>query len=134
MLTRGLAVGAAGMVFVGAVAGTSFAARAGASPCDPIGLAMTPQPVLSCISPIPAPSADGAPAPGPVDNVAAPPYVPPVADGNGPPPLSQLGYLMDIWHEFHNGVPADLLYGPAPAPTDAAPLPPEGPVPPPLNP
>ena len=116
-----LAVSAAGIVFAGAVAGTCFAARAYASPCDPIGLAMTPQPVLSCVNPNPAPSADGAPA-----------YVPPVASGNGPSPLSQLGYLMDIWHEFHNGVPTDLLYGPAPM--DAAPLPPEGPVAPPLNP
>ena len=135
----------AGIVFAGVIVGivrTCFAAPAYASPCDPIGLAMTPQPVLSCANPNPAPSADVAPATGPVNNIAAPPssapgqppYVPPVATGNGPPPLSQLGYLREIWHEFHNGVPTDLLYGPAPAPTDAAPLPPEGPVAPPLNP
>ena len=124
----------AGVVFAGAV---SLAAPAYASPCDPIGLAMTPQPVLSCQSPDAAPPADGAPAPGPVNNAAAPPppgsppYVPPVATGNGPEPLSQLGYLREIWHEFHNGVPTDFLYGPAP--TDTPPLP-EGPVPPPPNP
>ena len=115
---------AAGIVLAGGIAGSfavGLAVPAYASPCDPIGLAMTPQPVLSCPSPGAAPPADGAPAPGPVDNVAAPPYVPPVDAGDGPPPLSQLGYLREIWHEFHNGVPTDLLYGPAP--TDAPPPP-----------
>lgn len=104
MVMRRLPVAAAGLAFVGAIAATGFAAGAHASPCDPLGIAMTPQPVLSCPS-------TGAP---------------PVA-GDGPPPLSQLGYLREIWHEFHNGVPTDLLYGPAP--TDAPP--PDAPVPPP---
>jgi len=138
------AVKAAGIVFAGVVMGScavSSAARAYASPCDPLGLAMTPQPVLSCLDADAGPPTDGAPATGAVDSVAAPPagappapgqppYVPPVADGDAPPPLGQLGYLREIWHEFHNGVPTDLIYGPAP--TDAPP-PPEGPLPP-LNP
>lgn len=124
-------VNRAGIVFAGVIVGScavSFAAPVYASPCDPIGLAMTPQPVLSCPNPGAAP-ADVAPATGPVNNIAAPsssgpgqpPYVPPVAAGDQPPPLSQLGYIREIWHEFHNGVPTDLLYGPEP--TDAPPPP-----------
>jgi hypothetical protein len=140
--SRRTAPNTSGIVFAGAVVGScavSLAAPAHASPCDPAGMAMTPQPVLSCPSPDSVAPANGVPAPGPVNNVAAPPqpgappYVPPVAAGNGPEPLSQLGYLMEIWREFRNGVPADLLYGPAP--TDSPqPPPPDGPLPPPLNP
>lgn len=127
---------AAGIVFAGAVVG--WCAVSVAAPAYASGLAMTPQPVLSCTSPDAVPPAEAQPAPGPVDNVASPPppgsppYVPPVASGNGPEPLSQLGYLREIWHEFHNGVPPDLLYGPAP--TDAPASPPEGPLPPLQNP
>ena len=134
---------AAGIAFAGAIVGScavGLAAPAYAGPCDPVGLSMTPQPVLSCASPDPAPPADGSPAPGPVNAVAgAPPqaalpapgqapYVPPVVDADGTQSYGQLGYLRQIWHEFHNGVPSDLLYGPAP--TDPA-APPGSPLPPP---
>jgi len=43
-----------------------------------------------------------------------------------PPAGGQLSYLRQIWREFHNGVPSDLIYGPQP-PDPAAPLPPDDP-------
>jgi hypothetical protein len=119
-----------------------FAAGAFASPCDPTTLAMTPQPQLSCPAPEAAQPADGAPvaAPPPVpgSDVTGPPlpdalpppgqapHVPPVVGEDGAPTTSygQGGYLGQIWNEFHNGVPSDVIYGPAPG----------GPAPPPPSP
>ena len=101
-------------------------------PCDPMTLAMTPQPQLSCPAPEAAPPADGAPiaAPPPVtgSDVTGPPlpdalpppgeapHIPPVVGEDGAPTTSygQGGYLGQIWDEFHNGVPRDVIYGPAP--------------------
>jgi hypothetical protein len=70
---------------------------------------------------------DAFPAPGQA------PFIPPVIDADGTQRFGNMGYLREIWHEFHNGVPADLLYGPPPpAPADpAAPPPPGAPLPPP---
>lgn len=133
------------IVFAGAIAGScalGLAVQAGASPCDPVGLAMTPQPVLSCSAPDAVPPADPSqPAAGPVNvadaappNAAPPPgqapYVPPVAAGNGPPAGSQLGFLRQVWHEFHNGVPSELLYGPDPTDPALPPPQPGDPLPP----
>jgi hypothetical protein len=116
-------------LFAGAIAGScavGLAAPVYASPCDPLGMAMTPQPVLSCPNPDAPPPPDAPAVTGPVNNAAGPgpaaalpapgqpPSVPPVAAGDGPAAGSQLGYLREIWHDFHNGVPSDLLYGPAP--------------------
>jgi hypothetical protein len=133
------AINVAGIVFAGAVVGScavGLAAQAYASPCDPLTMSMTPQPVLSCPAPA-APPADGSPVAGPVSDVAggpqpgalpAPgeaPYVPPVVGEDGTQSYGQLGYLRQIWHEFHNGVPSDLIYGPMPMPS--APPPPSDP-------
>jgi hypothetical protein len=135
MLTINVARG----LFAGAIVGScavGVAVPAYASPCDPLGIAMTPQPVLSCSGPDSAAPTDPSVAPGPVNNVASPPpagalpapgqppSVPPVAPGDGPAPGSQLGYLREIWHDFHNGVPSDLLYGPAPEDPAQPPPPP----------
>ena len=148
------AIKLARLVFAGAVIGgtaVGFAPDAYASPCDPLTMSMTPQPVLSCpapnaVSPPDAPPPDGAsvammpvpvPAPanagGPAPANALPPPgqapgVPPVVDENGNPASygSQGSYFKEIWHEFHNGVPSDLLFAPAPAPDPAAPPPPPG--------
>jgi hypothetical protein len=142
----------AAILFAGTFAGScavALAAPAYASPCDPLTMSMTPQPVLSCPAPDAPPPPDA--APGPVTNVAsgpapagpnglpAPnptPTVPPVAAGDGPAAGSQLGYIRQIWHDFHNGVPSDILYGPAPdedsGPPVATPIrvpPPEAPTP-----
>ena len=134
------AINVARIVFAGAVVGScavGLTARAYASPCDPVGLSMTPQPVLSCPSPDSAPPADGSPVAGPVSDVAGrpapgalpppgePPYVPPVVGEDGTQSYGQLGYLREIWHEFHNGVPSEFIYGPAP--TDPALPPPSDP-------
>ncbi len=112
------------------------------SPCDPDTMRMSPQPVLSCPGVEPAPqmlppaapiaAAPIAPPPaGPVDADAgaspnalpAPgqaPDVPPVFNADGSQNFGQGGFFGGIWDEFHsdfhNGVPADLVYGPAPAP------------------
>jgi hypothetical protein len=144
------------IVFAGAVIGPcaiGLAAPAFASPCDPFTLSMTPQPQLSCPGPDAPPPAEPTPAApdganalasgpptgyGPISSGPAPPqvpgqapYVPPVnPDGNQN--TGQLSYLRSLWHEFHNGVPSDLLYGPsdgAPG-TPIAPLPPGAPPPP----
>jgi hypothetical protein len=138
------------IVFAGAIVGScavGLAVRANASPCDPLGLSMTPQPQLSCTSPDSAPPADGTPAPGPVNNAAGPPppgappapgqppYVPPVVNPDGTQSYGQLGFLRQVWHEFHNGVPSELLYGPdpdqGPPGSPIPPSPPAAPVPPP---
>lgn len=138
------AINVARVVFAGAIVGScalGVAVRAYASPCDPVGLSMTPQPQLSCPGPDAAPPPDGPPAPGPVNNVAAgspgappapgqPPYVPPVVDADGTQSYGQLGFLRQVWHEFHNGVPSDLIYGPDPTNPEAQPGSPS-PVPPP---
>ena len=153
------AINVATIVFVGAIVGGSavgLAAAAYASPCDPVTMSMTPQPVLSCPGPDVAPPAEGSPVPVPVNGLAGPPadgvpVVEPVADVAGPPPPAALphpgqppsvppvvnedgtpqtfgqgGFLRDIWHQFHNGVPSDLFYGPVPPPADPAVPPPPG--------
>ncbi|OBF20648.1 hypothetical protein [Mycobacterium sp. ACS4331] len=91
------------------------------SPCIPETMAMSPQPVLSCpgqvaapfpkSAPLPAPGAppsgNGLPAPGQA------PYIPPVTNQDGTQTtFDQGGYLGDLWGQFHNGVPSDLIYGP----------------------
>ena len=101
------------------------------------GPAAAPPPVAPAVAgpvddaPAPPP-AEGAPVPVPVgvpaNPVAGPrppafpapgeaPFVPPVVGEDGAPTQSfgQGGFLMDIWHEFHNGVPSDLIYAPPPA-------------------
>lgn len=152
-------INVATIVFVGAIVGGSavgLAAAAYASPCDPVTMSMTPQPVLSCPGPDVAPPAEGSPVPVPVNGLAGPPadgvpVVEPVTDVAGPPPPAALpppgqppsvppvvnedgtpqsfgqgGFLRDIWHQFHNGVPSDLFYGPVPPPADPAVPPPPG--------
>jgi hypothetical protein len=149
------AINVARIVFAGAVIGGSavgLAAEASASPCDPLTMSMTPQPVLSC--PVPdavsppdaAPPPDGVsvpqppPVPAPVNAAGPPPAnalppppgqapgVPPVVDENGNPATygSQGSYLREIWHDFHNGVPSDLIFAPVPQPADPAAAPPPG--------
>jgi hypothetical protein len=126
------------VVFAGAIVGScafGLAARADASPCDPATLAMTPQPQLSCPGPDAAPPPDGSPVAGPVTNIADPPppgalpvpvqqpSVPPVVGADGTQSYGQLGYLRQIWHDFHNGVPSDLFGGPPPSSTVSPPAP-----------
>jgi hypothetical protein len=109
------------------------------------GAQVAPRPVAAPVA-APAddsagPSApDGPPAPGPVDVAAGPPppafpapgqapFIPPVVGEDGAPTQSfgQSGYLGEIWHEFHNGVPGELIYGPAAPPPPGAPMPPPAP-------
>jgi hypothetical protein len=139
------AINAARVAFACAAVGScavGFAAVATASPCDPMTLAMTPQPQLSCPVPEAAPPADGTPvaAPPPVtgSDVTGPPlpdalpppgeapHIPPVVGEDGAPATSygQGGYLGQIWNEFHNGVSSELIYGSTPG----------GPAPPPPSP
>ena len=86
------------VAFVGALVGAcavGVAAQANADPgnCDPFYLSMTPQPVLSCTAPDPAPPAVEAPMPEPVSDVVGlppgellPGEVPPPGDPLLPPP------------------------------------------------
>ncbi|MGB8504638.1 hypothetical protein [Mycobacterium sp.] len=67
----------------------------------------------------------GRPPPGALPPPGEPPYVPPVVGEDGTQSYGQLGYLREIWHEFHNGVPSEFIYGPAP--TDPALPPPSDP-------
>ena len=91
-------INVATIVFVGAIVGGSavgLAAAAYASPCDPVTMSMTPQPVLSCPGPDVAPPAEGSPVPVPVNGLAGPPadgvpVVEPVTDVAGPPPPAAL--------------------------------------------
>ncbi|HEY6575548.1 MAG TPA: hypothetical protein VI029_11580 [Mycobacterium sp.] len=136
-----LAINVARVAFACAAVGScavGLAPRAFASPCDPTTLAMTPQPQLSCPAPEAAAPADGvpvaAPPPVPGSDVTGPPlpdafpppgeppHIPPVVGEDGAPTTSygQGGYFGQIWSEFHNGVPSDVIYGPAPG----APAPP----------
>lgn len=142
---RHAAIRAGGIVMttmVGGLCAVGLAPRASGSPCDPVGLSMTPQPVLSCSQPDAVPPGDTAAiAPGPVNGVAnspgalpapgQPPYVPPVTNPDGTQSYGQLGFLREIWHEFHNGVPSEFIPGPMPPPTNAVEPPPAGPAPPP---
>jgi hypothetical protein len=105
---------------VGALGG---AGSASASPCDPVGFAMTPQPVLSCPGPSnPAPPIVGASPQTPIDAAAAlpapgqAPHVPPLADPNWGPTDGQLGFLSGLVDSFSNGIPSNLPFGSAPAP------------------
>jgi hypothetical protein len=145
---------AARIVFVGAIVGSSAVGLAtqasAASQCDPLTLSMTPQPALSCPDPYAASPEDPPPVPDPVNFVGGPPPqgappapgqplpdafpapgqppgVPPVVGADGAPTQSfdQGGYLKDIWGEFHNGVPSDLVFG-SPPPDPALPPPPPG--------
>lgn len=133
---------AAKVVFVGAVIGGSavgLASQASADRCDPLTLSMTPQPALSCPDPNAASPVDAAPAPDPAAAPVAgplpdafpppgqPPAIPPVVGADGTQSYGQGGYLKDIWHEFHNGVPSDLIIGSPPPPADPA-MPPAGPA------
>lgn len=139
------------IAFAGALAGScavGLACQASGSPCDPDTMRMTPQPVLSCPDPDaspPPPQLRGAPVAGgsftptasgvmgsaPADPGApafpAPgqaPNVPPVVNADGSQTFGQGGgYLGDIWDQFHNGVPSDLIYGPVSG-DPAAPPPP----------
>ena len=66
-------INVATIVFVGAIVGGSalgLAAAAYASPCDPVTMSMTPQPVLSCPGPDVATPAEGSPVPVPVNGLA----------------------------------------------------------------
>lgn len=95
------------------------------SPCLPETMAMSPQPVLSCPDQVPAPFPKSAPLPAAPDAPAtgdafpAPgqaPYIPPIVNQDGTlSTFDQGGYLGDLWDQFRNGVPTDLIYGP-PAP------------------
>jgi hypothetical protein len=150
------AIAATRIVFLGAILGGSAlglsTTASAASQCDPLTLSMTPQPALSCPDPYAASPADPPPVPDPANFVGGPPPqgappppgqplpdafpapgqppgVPPVVGDDGAPTQSfgQGGYLKDIWGQFHNGVPSDLVFGsPPPAPDPALPPPPPG--------
>ncbi|MDT5091636.1 MAG: hypothetical protein QOH60_999 [Mycobacterium sp.] len=126
------------IAFAGALVGSSAlvtAAAANAGPCDPATLAMTPQPQLSCAPPDAPPPDAPAPPPGSPPPASAPlsdgqgkpyegptpppgmaPYIPPVVNADGSPgSYGQRGFFRDVWNQFHNGVPSDMIYGPDPA-------------------
>jgi hypothetical protein len=97
-----------------------------------------PAPVNDVAAPPPASAVASMPAPGqPLPDAfpppGQPPYIPPVVNADGTQGYGQGGFLRDVWHQFHNGVPSDLLFGPAPPqPGDpAAPPLPGEPLPPP---
>ncbi len=126
-------------VFAAAVTGVCavvLPANSVASPCIPETMAMSPQPVLSCPGVQPAPFPDTAPVGNSAFNVAGPPppapgappaanalpapgqapFVPPVVNPDGTQSFGPSGYLGDIWDQFHNGVPTDLIFAPPPPP------------------
>ncbi len=79
----------AGAVIGGCSVGLAAQAVGDSGNCDPFLLSMTPQPVLSCLPPEPAPPAEGAPVSEPVNDVAGPllpAEMPPPGDPLMPPP------------------------------------------------
>ncbi len=100
---------------------TGLVAGAHASPCDPITMSMTPQPVLSCPDPAPAAPIVGASGPVPVDGAPLPdalppagqaPAIPPTFNADGSQSFGQDGFLGDVMNQFGNGVPGEFIYGP----------------------
>ncbi|MCV7226564.1 hypothetical protein [Mycolicibacterium komossense] len=116
----------AAAIAVAAGSAVGFASGANASPCDPITLSMTPQPVLSC--PDPAAPAPVVGASGPVPVVGTPlpdalpppgqaPAIPPTSNADGTQDFGSDGFIGDVMNQFGNGVPSEFIYGPmAPPP------------------
>jgi hypothetical protein len=108
----------------------ALASQAQASPCDPITMSMTPQPVLSCPDPAPAAPVVGASGPVPVDGVPLPdalpapgqaPAVPPTFNADGTQDFGGDGFIGDVMNQFGNGVPGEFIYGPMAPPPPPAP-------------
>ncbi len=130
-----------GSLLIFAAAGLYLAAAAavptaGASPCIPETMAMSPQPVLSCPDQQPMPFPDTAPLADPAFNPAAPPpggvappvgtafpapgqapYIPPVVNTDGSATSFGQGTgIRDIWNQYTSGELSGILPGAAPAP------------------
>lgn len=121
-----------------ALASTGMAVAGAESSCDPDTMAMSPQPVLSCPGVAAAPFPDTAPVPDPAFDVTGPPtagsppasgpviaalpapgqapHVPPVVGADGTQSFGQGGVIGDLFTQFQNGVPTDLIYGPVAPP------------------
>jgi hypothetical protein len=115
---------------VAAGSALGLATEAAASPCDPITMSMTPQPVLSCPDPAPAAPVVGASGPVPVDGVPLPdalpapgqaPAIPPTFNADGTQDFGGDGFIGDVMNQFGNGVPGEFIYGPMAPPPPPAP-------------
>ncbi len=125
------AINVAKVAFTGAIiggGGLALAVQASAAPAlqdaprtSALHLRLAPAPADPAVPPVPPAPPNGPPPPGP-------PPVPPVPTDDSSQSPGQLGYLREIWHEFHQN-PNDVINGLLPQPTDPSASPPPGPAP-----